>query len=121
MGHKQVDPVVFEKIDRAIQIHQEAIRSAEVYRQDADRDSIKLLLSNMRSLLEITREKKDNALLLSSDEGAAFARFLLGRQKAYEEVIKSFEDAEDFENHHKKEIETLEREREELSNYPVSS
>lgn len=120
MAHKKLDPKVIPAIDRAIEAHLNAIKSAEVYRADRDRESIKLLLSNMRSLLEITKEKKDNGLLLSTTEGANFARFLLGRQKVYEEVILSFEDAENYEKHHKKEIEALEHERTEYENYPLA-
>lgn len=120
MAHKKVDPKFLERIDKSIASHHEAIRCASVYRQDAERDSIKLLLKNMRIMLDITKEKKDNSLLLSTTEGANFARYLLGRQKTYEEVISSFEDAEGYENQHKKEIENLELERTELENYPIA-
>lgn len=119
MAHKKVDPKVLEGIERSIASHMEAVRSAEVYREDADRTSIQMMLKNIRTLLDMTKEKKDNALLLSSDEGANFARFLLGRQKAYEELILSFEDAEGYKKLHLKEIESLESERAHYEQYTV--
>lgn len=121
MPHRQVDPQVFDEIDKEIENHRKALKEANIYREDKDRDSIKSLLRGLRAMLEVIQKRKDASLLTCTEEGSRYSVFMLGRQKQIQEIIESFEDSEGWETYHKNEILKLEQERETLNKLPPAA
>ena len=120
MSHKTVSPKLLEDLKRDISNKVEAIKHANVYRDEKDNPAIKLLLKTLADQLDAIKRRKDVSLKMCSEEGNRFALLLLGKQEQISDIIESFEDAARWEDRYKKEIEQLEHELEYYSKLPAS-